>query len=255
LAEQAFQQASMSLSVFDTEQRYLRLNDVACRVMGVPEDVLIGRFFPESVEDAEHSHSFLNNLRLVAETGRPVRYNSWAGAPALNREHAWSIEMWPLKDDSGEVTGVALSAFDSTEQYLAQQRLALLNEAAAGIGTTLDVVRTAEELVEILVPRYADFASVDLLPWVLGADEPPPTPDGEIVLRRVAHGSVTEGAPDAAVHLGQADVYPPSSPPVRALREGRRCAVRRANPTSPAGSRNATPASPRAVRTARASTR
>ncbi|MEV8540819.1 SpoIIE family protein phosphatase [Streptomyces sp. NPDC051572] len=221
LAEQAFQQASMSFSVFDTEQRYLRLNDVACRVMGVPEDVLIGRFFPESVEDADHSRSFLTNLRLVAETGRPVRYNSWAGAPALNREHAWSIEMWPLKEDSGEVTGVALAAFDSTEQYLAQQRLALLNEAAAGIGTTLDVVRTAEELVEILVPRYADFASVDLLPWVLGADEPPPASDGEIVLRRVAHGSVDEGTPGAAVRLGQTDVYEPSSPPVRALREGR----------------------------------
>ncbi len=70
----------MSLSVFDTEQRYVRLNDVACRVMGVPEDVLLGRYFPESVEDAEHSQSFLNNLRTVTETGRPLRYDSWAGS-------------------------------------------------------------------------------------------------------------------------------------------------------------------------------
>ncbi|MER7925801.1 SpoIIE family protein phosphatase [Streptomyces sp. NPDC096057] len=221
LAEQAFQQASMSLSVFDTDQRYARLNEAACRVMGVSEDVLLGRHFPESVEDAEHSRGFLNNLRMVTETGRPVRYESWAGSPALNREHAWSIEMWPLKGDSGELTGVGLAAFDSTEQYLAQQRLALLNEAAAGIGTTLDVVRTAEELVQLLVPRYADFASVDLLPWVLGADEPPQDLDGDVVLRRVAHGSVTEGTPEAAVHLGAADLYPPFSPPTRALREGR----------------------------------
>ncbi|MGW3106130.1 SpoIIE family protein phosphatase [Streptomyces sp. NPDC001100] len=221
LAEQAFQQASMSLSVFDIGQRYLRVNDVACRVMGVPEDALIGRFFPESVEDAEHSRGFLRNLRQVVETGRPLRYDSWTAAPALDREHAWSIEMWPLRDASGELTAVALAAFDSTEQYLARQRLALLNEAATCIGTTLDVVRTAEELVELLVPRFADFASVDLLPWVLGADEPPQAPDDEIVLRRVAHGSVTEGVPDAAVHLGQADVYPLSSPPVRSLREGR----------------------------------
>ncbi|MFI6405874.1 SpoIIE family protein phosphatase [Streptomyces sp. NPDC050548] len=221
LAEQAFEQASMSLSVFDTGQRYLRVNDVACRVMGVPEDVLLGRFFPESVEGTEHSQGFLRNLRQVVETGRPLRYDSWAGAPALNREHAWSIEMWPLRDASGELTAVALAAFDSTEQYRARQRLALLNEAATCIGTTLDVVRTAEELAELLVPRYADFASVDLLPWVLGADEPPQDPEGEIVLRRVAHRSVTEGAPDAAVHLGQADVYPLSSPPVQALREGR----------------------------------
>jgi PAS domain S-box-containing protein len=221
LAEQAFQQASMSMSVFDTQQRYLRLNDVACRVMGVSEEALLGRFFPDSVEDAEHSRGFLSNLRQVVETGRPVRYESFTGAPALNREHAWSIEMWPLRDPSGELTAVALAAFDSTEQYLARQRLALLNRAASAIGTTLDVVRTAEELVELLVPRYADFASVDLLEWVLGADEPPPAPDGGIVLRRVAHGSATEGTPEAAVHLGATDVYPPFSPPARALSEGR----------------------------------
>ncbi|MFF5186009.1 SpoIIE family protein phosphatase [Streptomyces sp. NPDC000345] len=221
LAGRAFQQASMSMSVFDPRQRYLRLNEVACKVMGVSEDVLLGRHFPETVEDAEHSRGFNWHLRHVAETGRPVRYESFTGAPSLNREHAWSIEMWPVRDESGEVGGVALAAFDSTEQYLSRQRLALLNEAAAAIGTTLDVVRTTEEVVELLVPRFADFACVDLLDWVLGADEPPPAPEGEVVLRRVAHGSVHEGTPEAAVHLGGTDTHPPYSPPARALREGR----------------------------------
>ncbi|MFG2133659.1 SpoIIE family protein phosphatase [Streptomyces sp. NPDC048751] len=221
LAGQAFEQASMSMSVFDTQQRYLRLNDAACRVMGVSEEALLGRHFPETVEDAVHSRGFHNNLRQVVETGRPARYESFTGAPALNREHAWSTEMWPVRNTEGEVAGVALAAFDSSEQYWARQRLALLNEAAAAIGTTLDVVRTAEELIEILVPRYSDFASVDLLEWVLGADEPPPVPDGEIVMRRVAHGSVTEGTPEAAVHLGETDIYPSFSPPARALRTGR----------------------------------
>ncbi|GKQ40482.1 SpoIIE family protein phosphatase [Streptomyces sp. A012304] len=221
LAGRAFQQASMSMSVFDTRQRYLRLNDAACKVMGVPEDVLLGRHFPETVEDAEHSRGFNYHLRQVAETGRPARYESFTGAPSLNREHAWSIEMWPLRDADGEVGGVALAAFDSTEQYWARRRLAMLNEAAASIGTTLDVVRTAEELIGILVPQFADFASVDLLDWVLGADEPPAAPDDRIVLRRVAHGSVHEGTPEAGVRLGGTDTYPPHSAPARALREGR----------------------------------
>jgi PAS domain S-box-containing protein len=221
LAGLAFEQASVSMSVFDTRQRYARLNETACRVMGVPEEALLGRPFPETVEDAEHSRGFLSNLRQVAESGRPVRYESFTGAPSLNREHAWSIEMWPVRDASGKVTGTALAALDSTEQYWARQRLALLNEAAAGIGTTLDVVRTAEELVELLVPGYADFASVDLLDWVLGADEPPTALDGQVLLRRVAHGSATEGTPEAAVRLGEAEVYPGYSPPARALRAGR----------------------------------
>ncbi|GHI01825.1 PAS sensor protein [Streptomyces cellostaticus] len=220
LADHAFQQASMSMSVFDLRQHYLRVNDAACHVMGVPEEALVGRFYPETVADAEHSRGFLSHLRQVAETGRPLRYESFTGAPAPNREHAWSIEMWPLRDDSGELTAVALAAFDSSEQYWARRRLALLNEAATGIGTTLDVVRTAEELVELLVPQYADFASVDLLDWVLGADEPPMIPEGVVTLRRVAHGSTREGNPGTAVHLGATDVYPPSSPPARALREG-----------------------------------
>ncbi|GAA3769450.1 SpoIIE family protein phosphatase [Streptomyces coacervatus] len=221
LAGQAFQQASMSMSVFDTRQHYLRLNDVACRVMGVPEEMLLGRFFSDTVEDAVHSRGFLAHLRQVAETGRPARYESYTGAPALNREHAWTTDMWPLRDASGEIHAVALAAFDSTEQYWARERLALLNEAAASIGTTLDVVRTAEELVELLVPRYADFASVDLLDWALGAEEQPALPEFDVVLRRVAHVSVTEGTPEAAVHVGDTDVYPPFSPPAKALHSGR----------------------------------
>ncbi|MXM65420.1 SpoIIE family protein phosphatase [Streptomyces sp. HUCO-GS316] len=221
LAGRAFEQASMSMSIFDIEQRYLRLNDAACRVIGVPEKTLLGRFFPDTVEDAEHSGGFLDHLRLVAETGRPVHYESFTGAPTGNRAHAWSIEMWPVRDAGGEPTAVALAAFDSSDQYWARQRLALLNKAAAAIGTTLDVVRTAEEMVELLVPRYADFASVDLLDWVLGADEPPTALEGDIVLRRVAHGSAHEGTPEAAVRLGETDLYPPFSAPAKALRRGR----------------------------------
>ncbi|MFF3876028.1 PAS domain-containing protein [Streptomyces sp. NPDC001978] len=212
-AEQAFQQASMLMSVFDTRQRYLRLNDMACRVMGVREDEVVGRACMDSVEDNEHSRGFLNRLRQVVETGRSLRYENFTGAPALNGERAWNMEMWPLTYPAGELTAVALAAFDSTEQYWARRRMALLNEAAKAIGTTLDVVRTAEELVEIIVPGFADFASVDLLDWVLGADESPATaPEGDVVLRRVAHGSVTEGVPEAAVALGGLDVYPGYSP-------------------------------------------
>ncbi|MER7841167.1 SpoIIE family protein phosphatase [Streptomyces sp. NPDC096040] len=220
LAGQAFQQASMSMSVFDVHQRYLRVNDEAGQVMGVPEEALRGRFFLDTVEDTPHSQGFLSHLRQVVRTGRPARYETFTGAPALSREHAWSIEMWPLRDPDGELTAVALAAFDSTPQYLARLRLALLNEAATSIGTTLDVVRTAEEVVELIVPRYADFASVDLLDWVLGAEELPTVPEGDIVLRRVAHGSATEGTPEAAVRLGETEVYLASSPPARALREG-----------------------------------
>ncbi|MFI9829089.1 SpoIIE family protein phosphatase [Streptomyces sp. NPDC051913] len=231
LAGQAFQQASMSMSVFDPGQRYLRLNEVACQVMGVPEEALLGRYFPETVEEAEHSRGFNWHLRHVVETGRPIHYESYTRAPSGSRFHAWNIEMWPVRNALDELVGVALAAFDSTEQHWARQRLALLNEAADAIGTTLDVVRTAEELVSLVIPRFADFTSVDLLEWVLGPDEPPSVLPQDLVLRRVAHGSVTEGTPEAAVHLGFTDVYPPYSPPARAMREGRAVLSRAGEPS------------------------
>ena len=58
------------------------------------------------------------------------------------------------------------------EANAAQERLALLNEASTRIGTTLDLQRTAEELVEVVLPRFADFVTVDLLESVMRGDEP-----------------------------------------------------------------------------------
>ncbi|WP_436771679.1 SpoIIE family protein phosphatase [Yinghuangia sp. YIM S09857] len=55
---------------------------------------------------------------------------------------------------------------------VASERLELLYDAGLRIGTTLDVTRTAEELAEAAVPRFADFATVELLEPVLRGEEP-----------------------------------------------------------------------------------
>ncbi|MFE9611542.1 SpoIIE family protein phosphatase [Streptomyces sp. NPDC006012] len=222
MAERAFQQASMSMSVFDTRQHYLRLNDEACKYLGLPEEALLGRYYADSMQESGYDRGFLRHLREVAETGEPVRFETFESPPGRAAQQAWNIQMWPLTDGEGEPTGVALAAFDNSEEYWARRRLALLNEAATRIGTSLDVVRTAEELVELLVPQFADFASVDLLDWVLGTDQQPPAmPRGAFVLRRVAHTSISKGTPEAVVQPGEQDPCPEDCPPARALREGR----------------------------------
>ncbi|MFH9729165.1 SpoIIE family protein phosphatase [Streptomyces sp. NPDC017260] len=222
LTGRALQQASLSMSVHDTRQRYLQVNDTARRMLGLPEEDLIGRRLPEIMEEVDANGSgFMRHLRKVVETGLPAHYETFTPASSRLGEHAWTIEMWPVRDAQDEVAAVAVAGFDSTGQHRARQRLGLLNEAAAGIGTTLDVVRTAEELIEFLVPRFADFASVDLLDWVLGAEEPLAVPAEAVALRRVAHSATTEDFPRASVHLGETDAYPSYSVPARALREGR----------------------------------
>jgi serine phosphatase RsbU (regulator of sigma subunit)/anti-sigma regulatory factor (Ser/Thr protein kinase) len=55
---------------------------------------------------------------------------------------------------------------------VARERLQLLYDAGVRIGTTLDVVRTTEELAEIAVPRFADFVTVELLDAVRRGEEP-----------------------------------------------------------------------------------
>ncbi|WP_031077997.1 SpoIIE family protein phosphatase/ATP-binding protein [Streptomyces sp. NRRL S-118] len=64
-----------------------------------------------------------------------------------------------------------LRALSGTAE-VARERLKLLYEAGVRIGTTLDVKRTAEELSEVAVPRFADFVSVELLDPVLRGEEP-----------------------------------------------------------------------------------
>ncbi|MGW3651434.1 SpoIIE family protein phosphatase [Streptomyces sp. NPDC000878] len=221
LVEQVFRQASYSMSVFDIEQRYRRLNDVACQVMGVEEDALLGHVFPHGVPDDVDWKGTLQALKDVAATGKPAHYESFTRAPSGIREHAWNLELWPVRDASGEVCAVGMAGFDSSEQHWARQRLAVLDEAAVSIGTSLDLDRTAQELADLVVPRFADFASVDLLEAVMRGDEPAEAgPDAEVVLRRLAHASGTEWVPGAVLGLGATDTYPPYSPPARALRTG-----------------------------------
>jgi serine phosphatase RsbU (regulator of sigma subunit) len=76
---------------------------------------------------------------------------------------------------------------------VARKRLNLLYDASMAVGTTLDMERTALELVQVAVPRFADFVTVDLLVPVLHGEEPPA--GGGADLCRVAIGGVRMDPP------------------------------------------------------------
>jgi GAF domain-containing protein/anti-sigma regulatory factor (Ser/Thr protein kinase) len=75
----------------------------------------------------------------------------------------------------------------------AHRHLDLLYEASLRVGTTLDMTRTAQELVQVAVPGFADFVTVDLATAVLGGEEPRAGDSAE--LRRVASGGIQPEAP------------------------------------------------------------
>ncbi|WP_425473603.1 SpoIIE family protein phosphatase [Streptomyces tailanensis] len=101
---------------------------------------------------------------------------------------------------------------------LARRRLELLHDAGVRVGTTLDVTRTAEELAEVTVPRFADFAAVDLPDSVLLGDEPEPFGVG-MSLRRVALGAMHKES--HLYEVGDPVEYVPTTPQARSLENGR----------------------------------
>ncbi|MEU9591695.1 SpoIIE family protein phosphatase [Streptomyces sp. NPDC048193] len=85
---------------------------------------------------------------------------------------------------------------------VARGRLELLYRASAEIGSTLDVVRTAEELADLVVPQFADVVTVDLFDPVLRGDEPVPGVASSV--RRAAVRGAVEAWPwhEAGSSLG-----------------------------------------------------
>ncbi|EGX56854.1 integral membrane sensor protein [Streptomyces zinciresistens K42] len=117
-------------------------------------------------------------------------------------------------DRDGGPPGSVATLRDTTELRamtgradVAQERLKLLYDAGLEIGTTLDVRRTSQELTDFAVPRFADFASVDLVDPVLRGEEPK---DGRTDMRRVAVRGVREGGP--LYPVGELIRFAPASP-------------------------------------------
>ncbi|WP_329320807.1 SpoIIE family protein phosphatase [Streptomyces sp. NBC_01262] len=214
-------QLPIPVAVYDHEVRLAGFNAAMERQLGMRMDDKIGLRLAEM----PGSHRFDEFDRLqqqVVETGEMVRVENYARAPGDTREHAWSMYFFPLKDDAGQVQGMSAVVFDTSEQYWARQRLAVVAEASTAIGTTLDVTRTAQELTDLAAGRFADFASVDLLDSIFQGEEPAEAASGgDVVFRRTAQQSVLPGIPESAAAVGDVDLYPEHSPPARALATGK----------------------------------
>ncbi|MFF4760034.1 SpoIIE family protein phosphatase [Streptomyces sp. NPDC001292] len=126
-----------------------------------------------------------------------------------------------LTDRGGGPAGSVTTLRDTTELRAlsgrveeTQERLRLLYDAGVRVGTTLDVVRTAEELAEVAVPRFADLVTVELLEPVLRGDEPADTAD----MRRTA---IRGDGPDPPVFpVGERITWLPGTPMAAALENG-----------------------------------
>ncbi|MEU0008721.1 SpoIIE family protein phosphatase [Streptomyces sp. NPDC006314] len=219
------EESPIGIGVLDTELRFQWVNRVLAAMEGLPQhDGADGTAaspgpgqLPPAVDWQARQVLLWGRVTPALEHVTPP-----PGMPRRNSQgHLRLRSSFPLRDVEGKTLGVCHTAVEVTAQDRARERLALVNEAAQRIGTTLDLDRTVQELAEVLVPQLADFVAIDLFHGVLAAKDLPPGPVAHGTLQRAAHLSIREDQPEAIVPIGEPTRYPPKSPQQRCLNTGR----------------------------------
>ncbi|MEU8828171.1 SpoIIE family protein phosphatase [Streptomyces sp. NPDC048636] len=221
LSEWLLTSSPVALAVYDSDLRFVRQNPAMEHIVGVGDEHRRGHGLSAAVT-GPGSVEWEARMRRALETGRAEEGHLLQGRTRADPEHDhfFAVSATPLRDREGRIVGLCATSRDVTEQHRGRERLALLNEASTRIGSTLDVVRTGQELAELAVPGLADFVGVNLLESLLRGEEPPPGPVTGAVLRRVANESVLEGAPEAVSEVGEVAFYSEHSPHARVLATG-----------------------------------
>ncbi|MFD8258351.1 SpoIIE family protein phosphatase [Streptomyces griseoluteus] len=228
-----FGQSPFGFLLIDTDLRVRRANTRFASIFGGTPDDHRGKGVHDYLPRAE-ADRVSATLRRVMESGDSITDMHVTGfVPDSDERRHWSINLYRVHSGSGRPIGVAWLGTDITarreaarEAASARRNLALLNEAGARIGNSLDLETTARELLDVVVPGFCDLATVDLYQALLTGDEAPPKlADGSAELRRVAFASAVSDAPFGGsgerVELGAVHRFPFNSPCADALRTAR----------------------------------
>ncbi|MGW2523676.1 SpoIIE family protein phosphatase [Streptomyces sp. NPDC001617] len=236
-SQSIFGQSPFGFLLIDTDLRVRRANQQFANtfggVFGNSPDDHRGRGVHDYLRSPE-AERVTATLRRVLETGDSITDMHVTGfLPGSDERRHWSINLYRVHSGSGRPIGIAWLGTDITsrraaarEAAAARRNLALLNEAGARIGNSLDLETTARELLDVVVPGFCDLATVDLYQGLLAGDETPPgLADGSAELRRVAFASAVSDAPfigsGPPVSVGAVHHFPFNSPCADALRTAR----------------------------------
>ncbi|MER5791009.1 SpoIIE family protein phosphatase [Streptomyces sp. NPDC001980] len=232
-SQSIFGQSPFGFLLIDTDLRIRRANVRFSSIFGGTPDDHRGKGVHDYLPRSE-AERVAATLRRVLETGNSITDMHVTGfVPGSEERRHWSINLYRVHSGTGRPIGIAWLGLDITarraaarEAAAARRNLALLNEAGARIGNSLDLETTARELLDVVVPGFCDLATVDLYQGLLAGDETPPgLADGSAELRRVAFASAVSDAPfvggGVPVAVGAVHHYPFNSPCADALRTAR----------------------------------
>ncbi|MFJ8753243.1 SpoIIE family protein phosphatase [Streptomyces sp. NPDC102441] len=222
LLDVMFTQARVRLHVLDPELRLLRISDHSGdpdtdeteRLRGLPLRDVCAFEEPEAVE------AF---VREVLRTGVPGVERQFRARPGdvPGGRRTFSVTAFRLQEGHGErqgghgtVLGAVVSVTDVTARARHRERDAALDAVRDSVGRTLDVEAICRDLVDALVPGYADIGVVEIVDAVLRGDDPQPGPLGrDVPLRRAAFS----GGDEPAHPVGDVRAVPPGTPFQRGL--------------------------------------
>ncbi|MEU6343507.1 SpoIIE family protein phosphatase [Streptomyces sp. NPDC046977] len=224
LLQGVFTESPFIIDVFDRDLRFVAQNDSRKRAPGF--DDVVGRTMREAAPPGLLDVDALESRqRQVLATGKALIGTEVRGRDPRDpdRDTVWQETILPLRGTAGDVVALAHMVTDTTEESRARERLDLVNEASARIGSRLDVFSTAQELTDVAVPRFADLAYVNLVDPVFGGAEPVTGPLHEtVVLRRAASTMETSDLAKSILTTGDVDMFAsaPDSHTRRALADG-----------------------------------
>jgi len=198
--------------IIDGDGRLLLANDEARRLLHLPADAELHHITDLGLE--EDLAELLTSDRPATDEVHP------AGDRLLAVNKRLTAPRGPV--------GSAVTLRDTTELRAlsgraeeARERLKLLYDAGMRIGSTLNVKRTAEQLAEVTVPRFADVATVELLKPVLHGEE---SSDGSTEMCRAAVAGLDE---DRLLHsVGELIRFVAGHPVSGGMADGRAVLVR-----------------------------
>jgi len=211
-------------AVIDADGTVAGWTQAAHTLLGYTAREVLGRPLADLLAAADPGPFVAAVLRGAAAPG------GWSGTVRLRHRggHHLDVQLQisRLSTRDGATRWLAAASDGRAAAYrrLVSERLMLLNEASTRIGTTLDVMRTGQELADFVVPRLADYTTVDLAEAVPLGEEPLARlgmDAGRIpVFRRAGVASIHEGIPESLWELGQPVYVPSASPFTQVLTSG-----------------------------------
>lgn len=228
LVEAILASAPVGIAVFDTELRYVRVNDAYAALSGVPADDHAGVRLGDVVA---HDADVAADLRRAVTTGRTILGRPVELRPdGPHERRSFTASYFPVRATAGVIAGAGLTLVEVTEAKRAEaeraallhraeaarQRLSILATASSVLSITMDLDELLKRLAKVLVPAAADWCVIELIGRDgeidhvgVSARDRHAAEELEILLRSAPLAADGEGPVAEVVRTGQARLAQP----------------------------------------------